>query len=221
MIALNKENQDKKIDLENQQTNLNEGKKSKNSTKFEDIVEFFFLKFSSALRIIGPLFAFCLIVFVIVVSKTVFYLIIPYWIKNIHQIFGVILFFLGIYLLFSILFNYLLAVLVKPGSMDDIKKSNFYRKNDPLKIKNTQINFEDSKLAENIKKFTDDKNNKSKNNLNTNIKLRFKTEEANSSFNTKFDTNEDLEFLEKNSKANSTESKIYILYKRKFGVEEN
>jgi hypothetical protein len=210
MIPLNKElfKNSKKNDNENPNENtkninsIEQEKKLKNHSKFEYIVEYLFLKFSSMLRIIGPLFAFCLIIFVIIVARTVFYLIIPYWMKNIHKIFGVIFFIMAIYLLFSILFNYLLAVLVKPGSLEDIKNSKFYRKNDPLKISNAHINFENCKLAENMKNFNQEIINKA-NEISKKVKLRFKTNEGGiNSFNKKFDASEDMQILEKNLQVN-------------------
>lgn len=209
MIPLKKDNNPNQSQIpENPNNNSNQNNQnnqSKKNFKFENLIEFLFLKFSSALRIIGPLFAFCLVVFVIVVARTVFYLIIPYWMKNIHQIFGLIFFFMGIYLLFSILFNYLLAVLVKPGSLDDIKRSKFYRRNDPLRISNSQINFDNCKLAENIRNFSDKRNSNNNNTFGNNVKIRFKNKEQD--FNKKFNVNEDMENLEKNNKMNSAMAK--------------
>lgn len=193
---------------QNSKNSEKENPKLKNSSKFEVIIEYIFMKFSSALRIIGPLFAFCLVLFVIIVARTVFYLIIPYWNKNFHKIFGWVFFFIAIYLLFSILFNYFLAVLVKPGCVEDIRRSKFYRKNDPLKYSNVQINFEGCKLAENIKKFSHDEKN---DNSALAVKLRFKTED---NYQRNFEANEDMGILENGVKENFNEcrKKIYFLF---------
>jgi len=188
MIPLNnsqilKEREEKKFNLfenknNNKNSNLDSESELKNKSNFktDGIIEYVFIKFSNSVRLIGPLFAFCLVMFVIVVSNTVFNYIIPYWNKNFHVIFGLMYFFIAVYLLFSILFNYFLAVFVKPGSLNDISNSKFYRKNDPLNFSNNKINFENNKLLENLNNLYNE--GKSKNELSSsNIKLRFKTNE--------------------------------------------
>jgi hypothetical protein len=148
---------------------------SKSSSKAEGIIEFIFIKFSNSVRLIGPLFAFCLIMFVIAVANTAFCFIIPFWMKNFHFIFC-FLYIIALYLLFSILFNYLLAVLVKPGSLADIKNSKYYRKNDPLRVSTNLINFENSKLSENLKKNFNEEKKKNEESAPL-IKIRYKTNE--------------------------------------------
>lgn len=249
MIPLRKNNIDEKeeISLNNTKDNNNNTKglseiktandcKKLNSKNFEGVIEFLFLKFSGAVKIIGPLFAFCLVMFVIVVSYTVFGFIIPYWMKHINHIIGVLLFFLAIYLLLSILFNYFLAVLVKPGSLKDLRNSKYYRKNDPLNFMKSEINFESSKLAENLRFFNEKENERVNNikkteNMENRIKLRFKADEYNNNMNSnltisntventnvfvKYDQQEDIKALsniERNNQQNgdntfNEESKI-------------
>lgn len=145
------------------------------SSKAEGIIEYIFIKFSNSVRLIGPLFAFCLVIFVIAVANAAFRFIIPFWMKNFHFIFC-LLYIIAFYLLFSVLFNYLLAVLVKPGSLADIKNSKFYRKNDPLRVSTNNINFDNSKLAQNLKNFYEDDKKKS-DNTSSQIKIRYKTNE--------------------------------------------
>jgi len=148
---------------------------SKSGSKSEGIIEYIFIKFSNSVRLIGPLFAFCLVMFVIAVANTAFTFIIPFWVKNFHFVFC-FLYLIAIYLLFSILFNYFLAVLVKPGSLADIRNSKFYRKNDPLKVSSNIVNFENCKLAENLKNLLNEENKKSEGSA-PQIKIRYKTNE--------------------------------------------
>ncbi len=154
---------------------------SNSGSKVDGIIEYIFIKFSNSVRLIGPLFAFCLVTFVIAVANTAFNFIIPYWMKNFHVIFA-FLYLIALYLLFSILFNYFLAVLVKPGSLADIRNGKYYRKNDPLRITSQIINFENSKLAENLIDFYSEENKKNEASASSHIKIRYKTNE-NSIFN--------------------------------------
>jgi len=145
-----------------------------NLLNVELMFEFIFEKFSKGLRIIGPMFAFALTIFVLIVAHSEFYIVIPYWTVNFGILSGIILFFISLYLLFSILFNYFLSVLVRPGCLEDIKRSKYYRKNDPLNMKDDLVNLKDVFLNK-INRTEKSCSNKS-NNENKHIKLRLKTD---------------------------------------------
>src|SRR5690349_3594591 len=93
----------------------------------EYTLELVFEKFSKILRIVGPIFAFALTTFVLIVAHAFFQIILPFWINQSGLLIGLILAFMACFFLFSVLFNYFLAVLIRPGSLEDIKKSKFYR----------------------------------------------------------------------------------------------
>jgi len=99
----------------------------KTERDFSQIIEIIFGHFSSGLRTIGPFFAFALVVFIMIVVYCFFKVILPYWQNKFGYLFGVIITIMCIWQLFNILFNYFLAVLVKPGSLEDIKSSRCYR----------------------------------------------------------------------------------------------
>jgi hypothetical protein len=95
---------------------------------FEKIVETLFNHFSSGLKIIGPFFAFALILFILTVTHTFFTVMLPYWKNKLGEYMGMILCIITCYIVFMILFNYLLSVLVKPGCAEDMRKSKIYTK---------------------------------------------------------------------------------------------
>ncbi len=117
----------------NQESESQKEAGEKEPNKFEKVLEFLFEKFSIGIRIIGPLFAFALTTFVLIVAHTFFNVILIYWKEKFGFLIKLPLTLMACYLLFSILFNYFLAVLVRPGSLEDLKKSKFYRYNDPFK----------------------------------------------------------------------------------------
>jgi ribosomal protein L40E len=87
--------------------------------------------FSHGLKLIGPFFAFSLVVFIFFTVHTFFDQLIPYWKTKIGDSFTIIITLILIILLFNILFNYFLAMLVKPGSVSDISKSKRYITKNP------------------------------------------------------------------------------------------
>ena len=105
-----------------------------NPSKIEYYIEYIFDKFSQGIRLIGPLFAFALTVFISIVTHAFFHVILPYYVRQFGLVFGLLLIVIALYVLFNLLFNYFMAVLVKPGSMSDFKTSKYYRKHDPLTI---------------------------------------------------------------------------------------
>ena len=110
-------------------------------SKIEYIIELIFDKFSKGIRLVGPLFAFALTVFISVVTHAFFQVILPFYTRQYGHFFGIILIFIAIFTLFNLLFNYFMAVLVKPGSMSDLKTSKYYKKHDPMKINNDIVDM--------------------------------------------------------------------------------
>ena len=135
-----------------------------NPNKVEYFIELIFDKFSKGIRLIGPLFAFALTVFISVVTHAFFQVILPYYTRLYGLVFGILLIFIAMFTLFNLLFNYFMAVLVKPGSMSDLKTSRFYKKNDPMKINfdmvdlNTVFNNSANKAGKPIQKENSEKN---------------------------------------------------------------
>jgi hypothetical protein len=115
--------------------NVNEASKSpRKDTKVEQLIEFLFNHFSKGVKFIGPFFAFALLTFVLVVSHSFFTILLPYWKKKLGFIFAILIILVCLFLLFNILFNYFLAVLVKPGSTKDIKGSRLYKRKNPYEF---------------------------------------------------------------------------------------
>ncbi len=109
------------------------------NNNFENIVETLFNHFSSGLKIIGPFFAFALIIFILTVTHTFFTVMLPYWKNKLGEYIGTILCIITCYIVFMILFNYLLSVLVKPGCVDDMRKSKIYTKEKNPYVFNEEI----------------------------------------------------------------------------------
>lgn len=135
-----------------------------NPSKIEYYIELVFDKFSKGIRLVGPLFAFALTVFISIVTHAFFHVILPYYTRQYGLIFGIFLVCLALFTLFNLLFNYFMAVLVRPGSMSDLKLSRYYKKHDPMKINqdiidlNTVFNKQANKLGKPIPKENTDKN---------------------------------------------------------------
>ncbi len=91
------------------------------------LIELFFKFFSNFMKLIGPLFFISLCLFIILVASSFFSVILPYYHFSLQI--KLLLILLIAFLLFQIFFNYLMAFLVKPGSVDDISKSKFYNEN--------------------------------------------------------------------------------------------
>jgi hypothetical protein len=87
--------------------------------------------FAHGLKLIGPFFAFSLTVFIFFVVHAFFDVLLPYWKGKLGNIFGFLITIILMLLLVNILFNYFLAMLVKPGSIQDIIKSKNYKSRNP------------------------------------------------------------------------------------------
>ena len=113
-----------------------------NPSKIEYYIEYIFDKFSKILRLIGPVFAFALTVFISIVTHAFFNVILPYYVRQFGILLGMILILIALFILFNLLFNYFMAVLVKPGSINDLKTSKYYRNHDPLEINQDIVDLE-------------------------------------------------------------------------------
>jgi hypothetical protein len=137
MILLNTNNTEKNENINNTSypnTRIDTPGPNRSNFSIEEVIEIVFERFSQGIRIIGPIFAFALTLFVFIVVHAFFQVIQPYWANTYGSFIGFILSLMCLFFLFNILFNYFLAVLVKPGSLEDIRKSRYYRKNDPLRV---------------------------------------------------------------------------------------
>ena len=95
------------------------------------VLEVVFVLFSTFMRFIGPLFFIALCLFVLLVASSFFSVILPFYHFSPYIKLGLGL--LVCIILFLIFFNYLLAFLVKPGSVEELSNSNFYKdQNDPF-----------------------------------------------------------------------------------------
>ena len=84
------------------------------------------------LKWLSPLFVITIITFLLYTYLTVIKNIFPYWYKNFlsyekHNIFYNIIKVLIFFELFLTLFNHILAVIIKPGNVSDLKKSKYYK----------------------------------------------------------------------------------------------
>ena len=196
---------------------------STKENKLERVLEYVFDKFSIGVRIIGPIFAFALTTFVFVVAHTFFNIILLYWEDQFGVLIKIPLVLMAVYILFSILFNYFLAVLVRPGSLEDLMRSKYYRKNDPLNTVTEDLDLGNLfKNPNNVKETNTvslDKGGYSDRNLEIKLKLKISNnsdEEINSKKgndvgavrdNSLFETKEN-NINSLNSKSNNTHTSI-------------
>ena len=106
------------------------------SKLFNYIVDKLFLYLTKFLKLLGPLFCLTIITFLLYTYISILKNIFPYWYKYFfpyenHKIFYNLYKFLISVEIFLTIFNNLLAIIVKPGNVSDIKKSKYYRKNNP------------------------------------------------------------------------------------------
>ncbi len=93
-----------------------------------DLIDILFIKFSQLIKLVSPVFTTTLIVFYIFVSFMFISIVIPYYFRYFTSIWliPVILLSFGIYLIFCLFFNFILAVMVKPGNVKDVMESKRY-----------------------------------------------------------------------------------------------
>lgn len=104
--------------------------KDENQSKIILIIETLFLTFISLLKFIGPIFFISLFLFILLVASSFFSIILPFY--NVSLTVKYLIGSVAVYLFSQIIINYILACIIKPGSVDDIRKSRFYKENDPL-----------------------------------------------------------------------------------------
>ena len=115
---------------ENNNNDINITSKKKREKKFD--IDIIFVYVSKFLKFLGPLFCITILTFLIYTYISVIKNIFPYWYKNFlsyekHNIFYNIIKVLIFFELFLTLFNHILAVIIKPGNVSDLKKSKYYK----------------------------------------------------------------------------------------------
>ena len=103
----------------------------------EKVVEFIFDKFNKWLSFIGPFFVNAFLCIFYLVYHSFLNNLIPFWSsrlydtnsKNIfYNLFYIIICPLYSFLYFQMVLNYILTVIIKPGTIEDLKKSNKFKK---------------------------------------------------------------------------------------------
>ena len=84
------------------------------------------------LKWLSPLFVITIITFLLYTYLTVIKNIFPYWYKNFisyenHKMFYNICKYIIFFELLSTLFNHVLAIIIKPGSVQDLRNSKYYK----------------------------------------------------------------------------------------------
>ena len=87
--------------------------------------------------------AFALFTFILTVSYAFFNIILPYWTRNNGALFGTFILILALYFITNLLLNYLLAVFIRPGCVEDLLKSSYYLTNNPYVIRRDLVNLND------------------------------------------------------------------------------
>jgi len=123
-------NKDKNLESEDPVTTSVKNQRRKNLL-IGRLVDLIVDHFAHGLKLIGPFFAFSLTVFIFFVVHTFFDVLLPYWKSKLGNLFGFLITIILMLLLANILFNYFLAMLVKPGSLQDIIKSKKYKCRNP------------------------------------------------------------------------------------------
>ena len=102
------------------------------SKLFNYIVDKLFLNLTKFLQLIGPLFCISIVTFLVYTYISIIKNIFPYWYTNFlpyeeNKIFYFIYKSLISLAIFLSLFNYILAVIIKPGNISDLRKSKYYK----------------------------------------------------------------------------------------------
>ena len=136
--------------------NINNTSKKKKEKKFD--IDYIFVYVSKFLKFLGPLFCITIFTFLIYTYISVIKNIFPYWYKNFisyenHKIFYNIYKYLIFFELLSTLFNHVLAIIIKPGSVQDLKNSKYYKEHSayysdnfkitPFFIRNNNLNHQE------------------------------------------------------------------------------
>ena len=119
---------------ENNNDNIDNTSKKKKEKKFD--IDYIFVYVSKFLKFLGPLFCITIFTFLIYTYISVIKNIFPYWYKNFisyenHKIFYNIYKYIIFFELLSTLFNHVLAIIIKPGSVQDLRNSKYYKEHSP------------------------------------------------------------------------------------------
>ena len=140
----------------NDNDNINNTSKKKKEKKFD--IDYIFVYVSKFLKFLGPLFCITIFTFLIYTYISVIKNIFPYWYKNFisyenHKIFYNIYKYIIFFELLSTLFNHVLAIIIKPGSVQDLKNSKYYKEHSayysdtfkitPFFIRNNNLNHQE------------------------------------------------------------------------------
>ena len=104
-------------------------------TKIENCVEIIFMNFSKWVHFIGPFFVLAMFMFYFISIITFTKVVIPYW-SSLPRSFLSFIMLVLLCPLFIVeycytIFNYIMVVLVKPGTIQDIKNSKKFKKKSP------------------------------------------------------------------------------------------
>ena len=140
----------------NDNDNTNNTSKKKKEKKFD--IDYIFVYVSKFLKFLGPLFCITIFTFLIYTYISVIKNIFPYWYKNFisyenHKIFYNIYKYIIFFELLSTLFNHVLAIIIKPGSVQDLRNSKYYKEHSayysdtfkitPFFIRNNNLNHQE------------------------------------------------------------------------------
>ena len=141
---------------ENNNDNIDNASKKKREKKFD--IDYIFVYVSKFLKFLGPLFCITIFTFLIYTYISVIKNIFPYWYKNFisyenHKMFYNIYKYLIFFELLSTLFNHVLAIIIKPGSVQDLRNSKYYKEHSayysdnfkitPFFIRNNNLNHQE------------------------------------------------------------------------------
>ena len=141
---------------ENNNDNIDNTSKKKKEKKFD--IDYIFVYVSKFLKFLGPLFCITIFTFLIYTYISVIKNIFPYWYKNFisyenHKMFYNIYKYIIFFELLSTLFNHVLAIIIKPGSVQDLKNSKYYKEHSayysdnfkitPFFIRNNNLNHQE------------------------------------------------------------------------------
>lgn len=86
----------------------------------DNLVDKIFNKFSMTLRVVGPLFSVSLLIFSLIVASSFFTVTLRYYTSTFRNLYiSAFITIVGSYLFFLLEFNYILAVIVKPGTVHE------------------------------------------------------------------------------------------------------
>jgi len=140
----------------NENNNIDNISKKKKEKKFD--IDYIFVYVSKFLKFLGPLFCITIFTFLIYTYISVIKNIFPYWYKNFisyenHKMFYNIYKYIIFFELLSTLFNHVLAIIIKPGSVQDLRNSKYYKEHSayysdnfkitPFFIRNNNLNHQE------------------------------------------------------------------------------